>query len=487
MDLISFIFIFYLCFLMAVGLSTFQYNNNQEAYLLAGRKLGPWVTSFSERASGESAWLLLALPGAAITIGMGELWSVIGIITGIICSWYLIAEKLREQTEKYNALTIPEYLHRRFNDKSNIIRVFSAIIIAFFFLFYVSAQFHASGKVLHSLFEIDPVTGISIGASIIIIYTLMGGFLAVAWTDLIQGTLMLGTLVILPIAGFIELSNSGQSMMDVLSSAGSIFGNNNESIFSGQKGFEAIILVLGGLSWGLGYLGQPHLVIRYMAIRNPAEIKLARKIAIAWAIPGVIGAFFVGIVALMYFGPAYFQIVDPEQAMPILASELLHPIIAGLFISGAVAAMMSTADSQLLVSTSAVTEDFYHQFLKKDLADKNQVRLSRFMIIFLGFIAYGIALYSQVKGRNIFGIVSYAWSGLGSAFGPVLVMTLWWDKTSRKGVISGLVTGFLTTVIWANISNFRAIMTERLSSFIFAFIAVYIFSIYYPDEAKRSD
>ena len=487
MDLISFIFIFYLCFLMAVGLWTFQYNNNQEDYLLAGRKLGPWVTAFSERASGESAWLLLALPGAAITIGMGELWSVIGIITGIICSWYLIAEKLREQTEKYNALTIPEYLHRRFNDKSNIIRVFSAIIIAFFFLFYVSAQFHASGKVLHSLFEIDPVTGISIGASIIIIYTLMGGFLAVAWTDLIQGTLMLGTLVILPIAGFIELSNSGQSMMDVLSSAGSIFGNNNESIFSGQKGFEAIILVLSGLSWGLGYLGQPHLVIRYMAIRNPAEIKLARKIAIAWAIPGVIGAFFVGIVALMYFGPAYFQIVDPEQAMPILASELLHPIIAGLFISGAVAAMMSTADSQLLVSTSAVTEDFYHQFLKKDLSDKNQVRLSRFMIIFLGFIAYGIALYSQVKGRNIFGIVSYAWSGLGSAFGPVLVMTLWWDKTSRKGVISGLVTGFLTTVIWANISIFRAIMTERLSSFIFAFIAVYIFSIYYPDEAKRSD
>lgn len=487
MDLISFIFIFYLCFLMAVGLWTFQYNNNQEDYLLAGRKLGPWVTAFSERASGESAWLLLALPGAAITIGMGELWSVIGIITGIICSWYLIAEKLREQTEKYNALTIPEYLHRRFNDKSNIIRVFSAIIIAFFFLFYVSAQFHASGKVLHSLFEIDPVTGISIGAFIIIIYTLMGGFLAVAWTDLIQGTLMLGTLVILPIAGFIELSNSGQSMMDVLSSAGSIFGNNNKSIFSGQKGFEAIILVLGGLSWGLGYLGQPHLVIRYMAIRNPAEIKLARKIAIAWAIPGVIGAFFVGIVALMYFGPAYFQIVDPEQAMPILASELLHPIIAGLFISGAVAAMMSTADSQLLVSTSAVTEDFYHQFLKKDISDKNQVRLSRFMIIFLGFIAYGIALYSQVKGRNIFGIVSYAWSGLGSAFGPVLVMTLWWDKTSRKGVISGLVTGFLTTVIWANISIFRAIMTERLSSFIFAFIAAYIFSIYYPDEAKRSD
>jgi len=487
MDLISFIFILYLFFLMAVGAWTFRYNNTQEDYLLAGRKLGPWVTAFSERASGESAWLLLALPGAAITIGMGELWSVLGIIIGIICSWYLIAEKLRQQTEKYNALTIPEYLHRRFNDTSNVIRIFSAFIIAFFFLFYVSAQFHASGKVLNSLFNLKPLVGITIGAAVIIIYTLLGGFLAVAWTDLIQGILMIGTLVILPIVGFIELSNSEQSIMDGLRSASLIFGNNNESLVSGQKGFAALILALGGLSWGFGYLGQPHLVIRYMAIRSSKEVTLARKIAIGWAIPGITGAFFVGIVAMMYFGPAYFQTVDPEQSMPILASELLHPVIAGLFISGAVAAMMSTADSQLLVSASAVTEDFYHQFLNKDISDKNLVKLSRFMIIILGLIAYCIALYSEIKGRNIFGVVSYAWSGLGSAFGPVLVMTLWWEKTSRMGVILGLVTGFLTTIIWANIPELRAIMTERLSSFVFALLVVYIISYYYPDETKRSD
>ena len=428
MDLISFIFISYLCFLMAVGIWTFRYNNTQEDYLLAGRKLGPWVTAFSERASGESAWLLLALPGAAITIGMGELWSVIGIIIGIICSWYLIAEKLREQTEKYNALTIPEYLHRRFNDTSNIIRLFSALIIAFFFLFYVSAQFHASGKVLNSLFDLEPIFGISIGASVIIIYTLMGGFLAVAWTDLIQGILMIGTLVVLPVVGFIELSNSEQTLMDGLRSASLIFGNNNESLVSGQKGIAALILALGGLSWGFGYLGQPHLVIRYMAIRSSEEVAFARKIAICWAIPGIIGAFFIGVIAMMYFGPAYFQTVDPEQSMPILASELLHPVVAGLFISGAVAAMMSTADSQLLVSASAITEDFFHQFLNKDISDKNLVKLSRFMIIILGIIAYCIALYSEIKGKNIFGVVSYAWSGLGSAFGPVLVMTLWWEK-----------------------------------------------------------
>ena len=487
MDLISFIFISYLCFLMAVGIWTFRYNNTQEDYLLAGRKLGPWVTAFSERASGESAWLLLALPGAAIAIGMGELWSVIGIIIGIICSWYLIAEKLREQTEKYNALTIPEYLHRRFNDTSNIIRLFSALIIAFFFLFYVSAQFHASGKVLNSLFDLEPIFGISIGASVIIIYTLMGGFLAVAWTDLIQGILMIGTLVVLPVVGFIELSNSEQTLMDGLRSASLIFGNNNESLVSGQKGIAALILALGGLSWGFGYLGQPHLLIRYMAIRSSEEVAFARKIAICWAIPGIIGAFFIGVIAMMYFGPAYFQTVDPEQSMPILASELLHPVVAGLFISGAVAAMMSTADSQLLVSASAITEDFFHQFLNKDISDKNLVKLSRFMIIILGIIAYCIALYSEIKGKNIFGVVSYAWSGLGSAFGPVLVMTLWWEKTSRIGVISGLVTGFLTTILWANIPELKAIVTERLSSFVFAFCVVYIISYYYPDETKRSN
>ena len=477
MDMIGIIFILYLVFLLAVGVWTFKFNKTQEDYLLAGRKLGPWVTAFSERASGESAWLLLALPGAAITIGLSESWAVIGIILGIIASWFLIAERLREETEKYDALTIPEYLHRKFNDSSNIIRLFSSVIIAFFFLFYVSAQFHASGKVLNSLFDLDPITGISIGAAIIIVYTLMGGFYAVAWTDLLQGILMIGTLVILPIAGYIELSGSGKTIADGLAAADSVFGNNNGSYFRGKEGLAALMAALGGLSWGLGYLGQPHLVIRYMAIRSTKDVKVARNIAIAWALPGITGAFLVGIVALLYFGPEYFLTVDPEQSMPLLATHLLHPILAGLFISGAVAAMMSTADSQLLVSTSAVTEDFYHQYLGKDLSQEVLVKLSRIMIVVLGLAAYGISIFSEIQGKKIFGVVSYAWSGLGSAFGPALVMALWWEKTTRQGIIAGLLVGFLTTIIWANIPELKALVTERLSSFVFAFIAVYIVSL----------
>ncbi|MBT4155071.1 MAG: sodium/proline symporter [Candidatus Marinimicrobia bacterium] len=469
-------------FLLGVGIWTFKFNKTQEDYLLAGRKLGPWVTAFSERASGESAWLLLALPGAAITVGLSESWAVVGIILGIIASWFLIAEKLREETEKYDSLTIPQYLHRKFDDHSNIIRLFSSVIIAFFFLFYVSAQFHASGKVLNSLFELGPVTGISIGAAIIIVYTLMGGFYAVAWTDLLQGILMIGTLIILPIAGYIELSESGMTLSDGLAKADSIFHNNNGSFFGGKEKMAAVVATLGGLSWGLGYLGQPHLVIRYMAIRSSKDVKVARKIAIAWAIPGITGAFLIGLVALLYFGPEYFLTIDPEQAMPLLASKLLHPILAGLFISGAVAAMMSTADSQLLVSTSAVTEDFYHQYLGNQLSEKSLVKMSRIMIVVLGLIAYGIAIFSEIQGKKIFGVVSYAWSGLGSAFGPALVMTLWWKKTTRQGVIAGLIVGFLTTVIWANIPELKAIVTERLSSFVFAFIAVYGVSIWTQND-----
>ena len=482
MSLIGIIFIMYLTLLLGIGIKAFRYNKTQEDYLLAGRSLGPWVTAFSERASGESAWLLLALPGAAIAIGLGEFWSVIGIITGIVSSWLLVAKKIRQETEKYNALTIPDYLHKRYKDDSNIIRLFSTAIIAFFFLFYVSAQFHASGKVINTLFNIDQVYGIIIGATIIILYTLMGGFYAVAWTDFIQGILMISTLTILPFVGFFEIYNNNISIFEMLNSAAAVFGNSNSSFFMGNEGILALITVLSGLSWGLGYLGQPHLIIRYMAIRDSKEIKIARKIAISWAIPGVFGSFMIGIISLSYFGPDYFQVNDPEKSMPLLATALLHPILAGLFISGAVAAMMSTADSQLLVSTSAITEDFFHQYLKKDLSEKKFLILNRFTILILGFIAFGIAIYSQIVGNNIFSVVSYAWSGLGSAFGPALIMTLWWPKTTRKGVIAGMIVGFLTTILWSNIPELKAIITERVTSFIFSLATVYFVSVITKNE-----
>ncbi len=471
MTITGIVFIIYLAVLIFVGLITFKLNKTQEDYLLAGRRLGPWVVAFSERASGESAWLLMALPGAAIAIGMGEIWAVIGIISGIILSWYIIADKLRAETEKYGALTIPQYLHRKYQDKSNIIRLFSSFIIAFFFAFYVSAQFHASGKIINSIFGLDEIIGISIGALIIVLYTLMGGFFAVAWTDLIQGIIMIGTLVILPIIGIIELQESGISITESVINA----SNNQASLTMGLSGWAAVSVVIGGLSWGFGYFGQPHLIIRYMSIRSSTDIRTARKIAAAWAVPGVSGAFLVGIVALAMFGEGFFP--DVEQAMPYLAMQLLPGWIAGILISGAVAAMMSTADSQLLVSTSAITVDFYNRFLKRKIDDKKMVRLSRIVTIGFGIFAYLIALISQLTGKTIFGVVSYAWAGLGSSFGPALILTLWWKKTTRKGVIAGILTGAITTIVWANINVLQSAVTERLTSFVFAFMAIIIVSL----------
>lgn len=472
MTVTGIVFIVYLTILIGVGIATFHLNKTQEDYLLAGRKLGPWVVAFSERASGESAWLLMALPGAAIAIGLGEIWTVIGIISGIILSWFIIANRLRKETEKYDALTIPQYLHRKFQDKSNVIRLFSSFIIAFFFAFYVSAQFHASGKILNSIFGLNPITGITIGAVIIVLYTLMGGFFAVAWTDLVQGIIMICTLIILPVAGFIELHETGISVTQSVINA----TNNQSSLTMGLTGWAAVSLILGGLSWGLGYFGQPHLIIRYMSIRSSDDIKTARKIATAWAIPGVTGAFLIGIVALAMFGEGFFP--DVEQAMPYLAMHLLPGWIAGILISGAVAAMMSTADSQLLVSTSAITVDFYNRFLKRKIDDKSMVRLSRIVTVGFGVFAYIIAIISQLTDKTIFGIVSYAWSGLGSSFGPVLILTLWWKKTTRKGVIAGILTGAISTIIWANIDSLQNAVTERLVSFIFAFIAVVFVSLF---------
>ena len=262
--MIEIIFTLYLLLIVFIGLLLNKFISSQLDFLLAGRKLGPWVKAFSDRDSGASAWLILGLPGAAIAVGYGEIWAVIGITLGIISSWFLIAEKLRYETEKYEALTVPEYLHKKFNDSSGIIKLTSAIIIGIFFTFYVSAQFHGSGKILNTIFGIDPLHGITLGAFVIILYTIMGGLLAVAWTDLIQGILMIGTLVILPVVGLIELSSLEQPLSELLVSKDPA----KSSLFAGMTGLAALSVATGGLSWGLGYFGQPHLLIRYMAISS---------------------------------------------------------------------------------------------------------------------------------------------------------------------------------------------------------------------------
>jgi len=472
-------FILYLLLILGVGFYTAHLTRSMKDFALGGQRLGPWVIAFSERASGESAWLILGLPGAALVAGLLELWTVVGCISGITFSWFFIARRLREATERYDAITLPELFAKRFKDDKGILRIIASLIITFFFTFYVAAQFSGAGKVLNVTFGVTHMQGMLIGAVIIVFYTLMGGFLAVAWTDLVQGVIMIGTLVVLPIVAFIEIS----ALPAVT------FQLDGSTLLAGKAGMAALGAAVGGLSWGLGYMGQPHLVTRFMAIDKPENIVISRRIAISWAVPAFFGSMFIGLTgyflihagSMTFNGQALTSIAslgDPEKLMPIMAQNLLHPWIAGVFISGAIAAMMSTADSQLLVSTTVLTEDLIANFFTR-LKDRfDLLTIGRTLTILIGMLAFYLAWQST---DLVFEMVSYAWGGLGASFGPALLLTLWWKRTSKAGVIAGMVTGTLFTVV----DLFGVWITARFSAFVIALLAVLLFSILKADEADE--
>jgi len=440
-------------------------------FALGGQRLGPKVIAMSERASGESAWLLLGLPGAALTAGMLELWTVVGCISGIMFSWLVIAKPLRIATGKLNVLTLPELFEKKFNNNSGIIRLVASLIITFFFTFYVAAQFSGAGKVLNVTFGITHMQGMILGAIIIIFYTLLGGFFAVAWTDMVQGIIMIGTLVILPIVGWIELSHLPEKSYIVW---------DMSNLWGGKSGGAALLASIGGLSWGLGYMGQPHLVTRFMAIDSVDNIPQARRIAFAWAIPAFFGAMIIGLVGVHLVSAEMLPALsDSEFLMPTMAKTLLPTWIAGIFISGAIAAMMSTADSQLLISTTVLTQDIYQRFSGLETSGKTLLMIGRLLTIIIGIIGFGMAWQSK---DLVFEMVSYAWGGLGASFGPALLLTLWWKRTSTAGVLAGMVSGTLFTV-W-DISG--GTVTPRLTAFMIALLAVVVLSYLKPNNNDNS-
>lgn len=466
-------------YLIAVGVvAAFTFNKSKDLadYVLGGRKLGPWVIALSERASGESAWLLVGLPGAVLAAGMLELWTVIGTVSGILFSWFFVAYRLRVESERYDALTLPEFFSKRFGDDDNVLRILSSVIITFFFTFYVAAQFAGAGKVLNVTFGLAPTTGMILGAVVIVGYTIAGGFLAVAWTDVVQAIIMFGTLVIIPIVGLIELGGFAG-----LQAGLSKVNPDLVSVFGGKTGFAALAAVLGGASWGLGYVGQPHLVVRFMALDSAESVKRGRAIAAGWSFPALFGALLLGLVGLALYGNVFD---DVEKLMPYMATQLLPGWLAGIFISGAIAAMMSTADSQLLVTSSVLSEDVYRRFLHPRAGQARLVAVGRWITVGVGVLAFGMALSSQ---KLVFALVSFAWSGLGASFGPALLAALWWPKTSRAGVIAGMVTGTVVTVLWAKVPFLAALVTERVSSFALAALAVLVFSYWKPvKKAKKA-
>jgi sodium/proline symporter len=463
-------FAFYLVVILIVGFVTYRINKSHKDFFIAGRKLNPWVVAFSERASGESAWLLLGLPGAAYAAGLLEFWTALGCVSGIIFYWFFIARALREETEKLGAFTLPTFLAAGYDRGQGVIRVLATFIIVFFFIFYLSAQFNGAGKILNVTFGLPQRTGMIIGAVVIIFYTMMGGFFAVAWTDLVQGIIMIGTLVVLPVVGLLELReiSAGESVLSGMKAAG---GHDLLSWTGGTSGWAAAALIISGLSWALGYMGQPHLLTRFMSINKAENIRISRRIAIAWVIPAFTGAVVVGLVGAGIYGQGAFD--DIEKIMPHLANELLPAWLAGIFVSGAIAAMMSTADSQLLVISSSIIEDFFHRTLGRDVGDAALLRASRWITIAVGITGFVIALTSD---KLIFSMVSYAWAGLGSSFGPLILLMLTWRKVTWQGVIAGLATGFLSTVIWSEIQALDSVISVRFASWVLAFLAVWLTS-----------
>lgn len=464
-------FIFYLVVILVVGFITYHINKSHKDFFIAGRKLNPWVVAFSERASGESAWLLLGLPGAAFASGLLEFWTALGCVSGIIFYWFFIARALREETERMEAITLPTFLAARFDRGQAAIRVLATFIIIFFFIFYLSAQFNGAGKILNVTFGLDQTTGMIIGALVIIFYTMMGGFFAVAWTDMVQGIIMIGTLVILPLVGMVELKEIHQGSQPL----GNLITTEGHRLLSwtgSETGWGAAALIISGLSWALGYMGQPHLLTRFMAIRDAGEIKISRRIAIAWVIPAFSGALLLGILGAGLYEPGMFD--DIEKVMPQIANDLLPAWLAGIFVSGAIAAMMSTADSQLLVISSSLIEDLFHRTLGWDVSDRALLKSSRWITIGVGLVGFAIAMTSD---KLIFSMVSYAWAGLGSSFGPLILLLLTWKKVTWQGTLAGLVTGFISTVIWSELTMLDAVISVRFVSWVMAFLAVWLVSL----------
>ncbi len=468
-------FVGYLVVVLVVGLCTYRFMKAPGDFFLGGKRLGAWVIAISERASGESAWFLLGLPGLAYASGVQAFWAVVGCAAGIFLSWTFVAPRLRAYTGRTGVLTIPSFFEERFADRSGALRVLALFVIVFFYTFYVAAQFVGAGKVLNAAFDIPAFWGMVIGGVVIIFYTLMGGFLAVAITDFLQGGLMVIASVVLPLVGIAALGGWENLVTRVAS-----IDPARLLATGGAAGREAWLgIAIGGLAIGLGYLGQPHLLVRYMALRRPDDVRKARAVAVGWVLLAYWGAAFIGLVGLGILGGG---LEDSEKVMPLLARNLVPAWIAGIIISGAIAAMMSTADSQLLVATSAIAEDLYHRALRRDASPATVVLMSRLATVAIGAVAFLLAWRTE---QIIYWFVLYAWAGLGASFGPPLLLSLWWKRTTKAGVVAGMLTGTAVVVLWYNVPALKGFVYELVPAFTLSLLACVVVSLLGKREEAR--
>lgn len=461
-------FTIYLFCMIGIGFIFYQKTEKMSDYILGGRKLNSWVTSLSAQASDMSGWLLIGLPGAAYATGIGASWIAVGLIVGTYLNWKFIAKRLRKYTQiAGNSITLPDYFENRFRDESKVLRVVSAVFILIFFLIYTASGFVAGAKLFNTVFGTPYLFALIIGAFVIISYTFLGGFKAVCWTDFFQGILMFFAIIIVPIAGMQVLGGS-EITFEKLRAIDPSFLN----IFS--KGGGKMLTTIGivsSLAWGLGYFGQPHILVRFMAIRSSEQVKKARWIAMVWVTLSLAAAVFVGIVGKVYLTE---PLVEAETVFMVMVGKLFPSLIAGVLLSAILAAVMSTADSQLLVTASAIAEDFYKALLRKDASDSELVWVSRLTVIGVAIVAFIFAINPE---SSVFGLVSYAWAGFGAAFGPNIIMSLLWKRMTRNGALAGVLAGGVTALIWMPLKGGIFDLYEIVPGFIVSIIAIIVFSL----------
>lgn len=455
----------YMISMLGIGYIAYRRTSDLSDYVLGGRNLGPAVTALSAGASDMSGWLLMGLPGAMYVAGLSSGWIVVGLTLGAYLNWLYVAPRLRSYTEiANNSITIPDYFENRFHDSSRILRIVSALVIFVFFTFYTSSGMVSGGELFKSAFQMDYSLGVWVTASVVILYTLFGGFLAVSWTDFVQGTIMFIALILVPVVTLMETGGFGSTFDEIHAI--------DPALLDALRG-TSVIGIISLLAWGLGYFGQPHIIVRFMAITSVKEMRNARRIGMGWMIFSIVGAMLTGLLGIAYFHQTGQTLANPETVFIVLSDVLFHPIIFGFLLAAILAAIMSTISSQLLVTASALTEDFYKAFLRRSASEKELVLVGRLSLLIVSLIALFLALNPN---ETILNLVGYAWAGFGSAFGPVVLLSLYWKRMNKWGALAGMIAGALTVIIWEQIEAFAEIY-EMIPGFLASAIAIILVSL----------
>ncbi len=462
----------YFALMLGIGFWSYRESTDDVAgYMLGGRRLGPAVASLSAGASDMSGWMLLGLPGAMYVSGLSAAWIALGLFVGALANYLIVAPRLRVYTVVANdAITIPDYFDKRFMDRSRLLRIVSAVVIVVFFTLYTSSGLVAGGKLFQTSFGLDYAWGLWITAGVVLAYTLVGGFMAVSLTDFVQGCIMFVALILVPIVALMQIGGVGGTTATL---------NGVDPQLLNVFRDASVIGIISALAWGLGYFGQPHIIVRFMAIRSVRDIPAMRNIGMSWMLVTLIGALGTGLVGLAYATRTGLDVADPETIFIILSDVLFHPLITGFLLAAILAAIMSTISSQLLVSSSSLVEDFYGVFLRKDAPQKELVLAGRLAVLAVSLAAIGLA---YDPNSNVLGLVSNAWAGFGAAFGPLVILSLTWKRMTRNGALAGMIVGAAVVLFWIfapvvpDGKTLSSVIYEMVPGFLLSFLAIVVVS-----------